>query len=183
MDGYLGEIRAFGFTFVPRGWLQCNGNILPIQQYAALFSILGTNYGGNGTTTFALPNYSGRGPVSQGQGPGLSNYVVGESIGSEYITLNQTTMPAHSHIVHNKVLPSAITGLSNVPTNATSLSRLSSPAGTPSAPYLKPPLTQPVIMHPLSVGITGSSNPHENRQPYLPLMVCICIEGVFPTRN
>jgi microcystin-dependent protein len=183
MDGFLGEIRAFGFTFAPSGWMQCNGNILPIQQYSALYSLLGTNYGGNGTTTFALPNYSGRGPVSAGQGPGLTNWVVGQLAGSEYISLTQGQMPAHSHIVHNKVFPSAITGLSNVPTNTTSLSRLSSPAGTPSAPYLKPPLTQPVIMHPLSVGITGSSNPHENRQPYLPLMVCICMNGAYPSRN
>ncbi len=187
MDGFLGEIRAFAFSFAPAGWMQCNGNILPLQQYSALFSIIGTMYGGNGSTTFAVPNYQGRGPISAGAGPGLSSYVAGSQFGSELITLLQTDMPKHNHVVHNKTVVGspgvAPPGLENVPTGITSLSRLVSPLGTPGAAYAKPPLTQPVMMSPTTIGVTGGTSPHENRQPYLPLIVCICINGAYPSRN
>ncbi|MGY4397188.1 microcystin-dependent protein [Sphingomonas sp. UYAg733] len=187
MDGFLGEIRTFAFTFAPSGWLLCNGGILSVQQYSALFSIIGTTYGGNGSTTFAVPNYQGRGPISAGTGPGLSSYVAGEAFGTEGITVLQSEMPAHNHIVHLKTVVGspgvAPPGLENVPTGITSLSRLVSPAGTPGAAYTKPPLTSPVMMSPTTIGVTGGTSPHENRQPYLPLIVCICTSGTYPSRN
>src|SRR6266480_4308295 len=98
-EPFLGEIRTFGFNFAPRGWAQCNGQLLSISQNTALFSLLGTTYGGNGQTTFALPDLRSRVPIHQGQGPGLSQYSIGQSAGNESVTLNQSQMPAHIHPV------------------------------------------------------------------------------------
>ena len=99
-EPFLGEIRMFGGNFAPSGWAMCNGQILPIAQNAALFSILGTSFGGNGTSTFGLPDLRGRAPVHQGQGPGLTTYILGELTGSENVTILQTQMPIHNHMVN-----------------------------------------------------------------------------------
>ena len=183
MDAYLGEIRAFAFSYAPGNWISCNGQTLPIQQYTSLYSILGTQYGGNGTTTFQLPNLNGRATMSQGQGPGLSAHSVGDLSGEETHTLVSSEMPAHVHQVHGKVETGGNTGLKNVPASNTYLSRLTSTGGDPDIGYAKPPLTGPVTLAPATIGVAGGGMPHENRQPLLPLMLCICFNGVFPSRN
>jgi microcystin-dependent protein len=183
MDAYLGEIRAFAFSYAPRNWMPCNGQTLSIAQYSALYSILGTQYGGNGTTTFQLPNLSGRATMSQGQGPGLSAYSVGDLSGEEAHTLVQSEMPAHVHQVHGKVETGGNTGLKNVPAGNTYLSRLTSTSVDPDVGYTRPPLATPVTLAPTTIGAAGNGMPHENRQPMLPLMLCICFNGEFPSRN
>jgi microcystin-dependent protein len=172
---FLGEIRMFGFNFAPRGWLLCNGQTLAISQYAALFSLLGTTYGGNGTSTFQLPNLQGQVPIHQGTGGG-GTYVMGETGGSSNVSLLANNMPIHTHLV-------------NVDGNA-------SGKNTPSGNFLGtvPPLA-PVdnkvysagpanaTMAATAVGTAGGNVPHNNMQPFLVVNFCIAMVGLFPTRN
>jgi microcystin-dependent protein len=171
----LGQISIFGFNFAPRGWAFCNGQILPIAQNTALFSLLGTTYGGNGQTTFALPNLQSRVPVHFGQGPGLSTYDLGQQAGVETVTLIITQIPAHTHsaTVHAS---SADTGLDAQPENNYPA------AGVASGNYKN---ATDVNMNAAMVtnGIAGGNQPHENLQPYLALNFCIALEGIFPSRN
>jgi microcystin-dependent protein len=167
-EPFLGELRLFPFNFAPRGWAFCNGQILSIAQNTALFALLGTTYGGNGQTTFALPDLRGRVPISAGQGPGLTSYSLGETGGTETVTLIATQMPAHSHLV-------------NV-SNATATS--SRPNG--NLPAAGGSYTDPgdgSHFDAATVAPAGGSQPHENRQPYLTLNWCIALEGIFPSRN
>jgi microcystin-dependent protein len=166
-DPFIGEIKIVGFNFAPRGWAFCNGQILSIAQNTALFSLLGTTYGGNGQTTFALPDLRGRVPIHPGQGPGLSNYTQGQLAGSETVTLLSTQMPAHTHTV-NASTQSDITG------NPTS----NFPAG--GASY---DTTANTTMDPAMIGNSGGNQPHSNLQPYLAINFCIALEGIFPSRN
>ena len=166
----------FGFNFAPTGWQLCNGQILPISQYTALFALLGTTYGGNGTSTFQLPNLQSRVPVHQGQGAGLSTYVMGEQTGSENVTLLTTQMPQHTHLV-------------NVDGNASGKNTASGNfLGTvpPLAPvdnkiYSAGPAT--ATMAPTANAPAGGSQPHTNIQPVLCINFCIAFEGIFPSRN
>lgn len=170
---YLGEIRMVGFNFAPVGWALCNGQLLSISQNTALFSLLGTTYGGNGTTTFALPDLRGRVPVHAGQGPGLSNYTLGQLSGAENTTLLSTNMPIHNHLVNcnstggtqatpgSGLLAVESTGTSSNYTNA-------SPDST---------------MSPTMVGNAGGSQPFSNIQPYLCVNFIIALNGIFPSRN
>jgi microcystin-dependent protein len=169
-EPFYGEIRMFGFNFAPRGWAFCNGQILPIAQNTALFSLLGTMYGGNGQTTFALPDLRGRVPIHQGQGPGLSNYTMGQVAGTETVTLTVNEMPQHIH----QVAPPSSTNSANAsrPTN-------NIPAGGQF--YTAPPGNG--TMAPFPSGIAGGSQPHQNIQPYLTVNFCIALEGIFPSRN
>jgi microcystin-dependent protein len=153
------------YNFAPRGWALCNGQILPIAQNTALFSLLGTSYGGNGQTTFALPDLRGRVPVSAGQGPGLSSYDLGQLGGQEAITLLTTEMPFHTHTIGG--------------TNSASAS--SRPANNVNAQGGAYSSTSDVTMKP--TGGAGGSQPHSNIQPYLVLNWCIALEGIFPSRN
>jgi microcystin-dependent protein len=165
-EPFIGSIVLFAGNFAPRGWAFCNGQILSIAQNTALFSILGTTYGGNGQTTFALPDLRGRVPVSQGQGPGLSNYSLGETAGVESVTLLQQQMPTHTHT------QPASNGqqTTNRPNGAVpAQGGVYASAGDGSA--LDP--TSPA----------GGSQPHENRPPYLALNYIIALEGIFPSRN
>ncbi|HHY74364.1 MAG TPA: phage tail protein [Bacillus bacterium] len=179
-EAYLGEIRIFAGNFPPRGWAFCNGQLMSIQQFPALFSILSTQYGGDGRTTFALPNLSDKAPMHQGIGPGLTERKVGKAVGNETVTLITSQMPIHSHA------PMAINspGLSNDPNNgywATSVGE-----GKQLIP--KYPLfsgnNADVQMNAQAINPTGGSQPHNNMQPYLALNFIICIEyGEFPARD
>ncbi len=175
MTPYLGQISAFGFNFAPLGWMQCNGQLLSISQYSALFSLLGTTYGGNGTTTFALPDLRGRTGLNQGQGPGLSNYVMGQASGSETVTLLVTQLPAHTHIVGAST---ATVGAS--PTNSVCAPAVASSDGSPVNMYDTTPSD---TMAPGMLTQAGGSQPHQNMQPFLVINWCIAMEGIFPSRN
>ncbi len=173
-EPFVGEIQVFGFNFAPLGWASCNGATMAIQQNTALFALLGTNYGGNGTTTYQLPNFTNRAGCNQGQGPGLSSRSIGETFGSNSDTLMLNEMPAHMHqfTIYNQ---SDTTKKSGTPNAGNSL-------GLPSntTPFLAnaQPNTQFV---PTMLGVTGSGQPHENRQPYLALNFSIALQGVFPS--
>ena len=167
-EPFLGQISIFGFNFNPRGWAFCNGQILPIAQNTALFALLGITYGGNGQTTFALPNLQSRVPVHFGQGPGLSSYDLGQQAGNETVTLNQGEMPMHSH-------------LASANNAAATASR---PAGAvPSGGGAYAASGDGTTMNPAFIGNTGGSQPHDNVQPYLALNFCIALEGIFPSRD
>ena len=196
MSPYIGEIMTVPYNFPPRGWSTCQGQILSIAQNTALFALLGTTYGGNGTTTFALPDLQGRVPMGQGQGPGLSSYVLGEVAGTETVTLLSTQMPMHVH-----PLAGATGTLSAVDLKATEqspqagayLARGVDTAPTPDmTPEIYLPAAQgdPATKVPLAgvnlagnTQIAGGSQPHSTIQPYLVLRPIIALEGVFPSRN
>ena len=171
MEPLLGQIQAFGFNFAPRGWAFCNGQLLPISQNQALFALLGTTYGGDGRTTFGLPDLRGRVSFAFGSGPGLSNYVIGEKGGAETVTLNTNQIPSHSHTA-NAANESAN---SNRPTGNV----LASPE-TNIYRENQAPDTQ---MHANIIGDTGGGQSHPNIQPFLVINWCIALDGTFPSRN
>lgn len=171
-EPFLGEIRMAGFNFAPQGWAFCNGQILSISQNTALFSLLGTTYGGNGQTTFALPNLQSRVPMHFGQGPGLSPRTQGESAGSENITLLSTQMPAHNHIINGV---SEQGDISN-PQNA--VLAISDNGGNQYSTN-NPNTT----MKPQAVSVAGGNQPHDNMQPYLVVNFIIALEGIYPSRG
>ncbi|CAH1214187.1 hypothetical protein PAECIP111891_04051 [Paenibacillus allorhizoplanae] len=173
MDQYLGEIRIFPFNFAPTGWVQCNGQILSIQQNAALFSLLGTTYGGDGRTTFALPNLQGKVPLHPGQGPGLSQYDLGQSEGSESVTLLTSQIPAHSHAMQYER-----SGFAQESPKDQMLMDIQGRRG--AAAYTE--MTNLKPMGAQAVAPTGNSQPHNNMQPYLTLNFCIATQGIFPPR-
>ena len=160
---YLGEIRIFSFGFAPKGWAQCNGQLLPINQYQALFAILGTTYGGNGIQTFGLPNMQGRLPVHPGNG-----IVLGEASGEAAHTLLISEIPQHNHLAY----------ASNAAPSAGSLAGNLWAAG--NAAFNATPNTS---MSPACLANTGGNQAHENRSPYLTLNVCIAMTGIFPSQN
>ncbi len=162
---YLGEIRVFGFNFPPKGWAECNGQLMQISQNQALFSLLGTTWGGNGQTTFALPDLRGRVPIHVGGG-----HTLGERGGEEAHTLTAAETPAHLHGV-NAV--SAATGGNSVPTGRF--------LGGANNMYHAPSSLTPIT--PDTVTTTGGGQPHANQQPYLTLNICIALQGVFPSQT
>lgn len=172
-EPFLGQIMMAGFNFAPRGWALCNGQIMSIAQNTALFSLLGTYYGGDGKVTFALPNLQGRATIHQGQGPGLSPYVIGEESGSQNVTLISTEMPAHTHA------PNATSTSGN---QASPIGHIwaSESAGATSIYINGAPNT---TMNMMAVSLAGGSQPHQNQQPYLGLTFVIALEGIFPARN
>jgi len=167
-DPFIAQITLFAGNFAPRGWAFCAGQILPIAQNTALFSLLGTTYGGNGQTTFALPDLRGRVPVGTGQGPGLSNVDLGETGGSESVTLTQSQMPAHSH-------------LAGVTQAAQAASR---PANkVPSAGGAYADASDGSTFNPAHIQNSGGGQPIPIRPPYLGLNYIIALQGIFPSRN
>jgi len=172
---YLGEIRVFGFTFAPAGWFFCNGQLLSISQYNALFALLGTTYGGNGTSTFALPDLRSRVPLHFGQGSGLSSYVQGQNGGVENVTLTSGQMPAHSHLVNAD-------GNTGSGTIGNPKGHLPGAVGSEGITIYSVTTTPAVTMNPQMIAIAGSSQPHGNIQPYLTLNFCIAFQGIFPSR-
>jgi microcystin-dependent protein len=171
-EPFLGEIRLVGFNFAPNGWAFCNGQILSITQNTALFSLLGTTYGGDGMTTFALPNLQGRVAVHQGNGAGLSPYVIGEIYGVESVTLLVGQLPAHNHGVN----ASASKGSKASPIGEYP----ASDAAGITAEYGPTPTG---LMNPGMIVAAGGNQPHENRQPSLVLNYIIAIVGIFPSRS
>jgi microcystin-dependent protein len=171
---FLAEIRIFCGNFAPKGWALCNGQLMPISQNTALFSLLGTTYGGDGKSNFALPNLQGCAPMQAGQGPGLSLRDLGETGGEQSVTLLQTEVPAHAHGIQaspsgGQVSPANNTwggGLKGFP-----------PAYSPSAPASN------VQMSPFALSIAGGNLPHNNMPPFLGLTFIIALQGVFPARS
>jgi len=180
MEGTIGEIRMFAGNFAPRTWAFCSNQLLPIAQNTALFSILGTTYGGNGQTTFALPDFRGRTAIGTGQGPGLSNVQLGEIAGAQSVTLTTGNMPAHTHPLTGTVSPQGnqgATGLSNDPSNR----RL---AGTNIFTGAATDLaTMAPAVSTLAIGATGGSQPFSIMPPYLGMNYIICLFGIFPSRD
>jgi microcystin-dependent protein len=173
-DQFVGEIRIFAGNFAPTGWAMCNGQLLPISQNTALFSLLGTYYGGDGKSTFALPNLQGSAPVHRGQGPGLSDYFQGQTGGENNVTLLTTEIPAHNH----QAMGIAASG-QTAPDPAVVWGTLA--GRTP--PPLYSSLTPNVTMSPTALGVSGSSFPHNNLQPALVLNFIIAQQGIFPPRS
>ncbi len=173
-DPFIAEIRIFPFNFAPNGWAQCNGQLIPISQNTALFSLLGVNFGGDGRTTFGLPNLQGRVPLAPGQGPGLSLYDLGEAGGETTVTLLQAMVPAHTHSLQ----ADARLANSSSPSPQNALAR-SSPFiyKAPSGAATPQPLAQGAI------GTSGGNQPHNNVQPYLTLNYCIALQGIYPARS
>jgi microcystin-dependent protein len=172
-DPFVAEIRIFPFNFAPKGWAWCHGQLMPLSQNTALFSLLGTTYGGNGKSNFALPDLQGCAPMHPGQGPGLSLHDLGETGGSETVTLLESEIPAHSHAVR---AVGGDPGDLQAPSPARSIARsgngfayVSGPIDTSLAPEALPP--------------AGGSLPHNNMQPYLTCYFCIALQGVFPPRG
>lgn len=174
-DPFLAEIRIFCGNFAPTGWATCDGQLLPISQNTALFSLLGTTYGGDGKSTFGLPNLQGSAPLQPGQGPGLSVRDLGETGGAQTVTLVQSEMPAHTH----PVTALAASGASTAPTNATwaeaRYGRVSDRIYSTSASDTQ--------MSGSSTATVGGGQPHNNMQPYLGLTFIIALQGIFPARS
>jgi microcystin-dependent protein len=179
---FVGEIKIHACSFAPRGWQFCQGQLIPIQQNTALFSLLGTQFGGNGQTTFGLPDLRGRTPIHKGTGPGLTQHLMGEMSGTENVTLLATEMPMHTHAtVTTAVLP-----CSNIPGNT------DSPAGNfPAANENSENFSSTAEVNAAMGGLvvsqslasTGNGQAHSNMPPYLVLNFCIATQGVFPSRN
>jgi microcystin-dependent protein len=178
---FLGEFMIFAGNFAPRGWALCDGQLLPITQNTALFSILGTTYGGNGTTTFALPDLRGRLSVHQGQGSGLSPYLLGQLGGEEQHTLEITEAPTHTHTVNANNNGNA-GGVSTPASTVLMGSPYAVEANSPPVPIYSTG-TASLTMSSQMVGPTGGNGPHNNLMPYLAVNWCIALEGIFPSRN
>ncbi|MGX8010563.1 phage tail protein [Mesorhizobium sp. ORM8.1] len=172
MDPFVAEIRIFPFNFAPKGWAFCDGQILPLSQNTALFSLLGTTYGGDGKSNFALPDMQGNAPMHPGQGPGLSLHDLGETGGSETVTLLESEIPSHPHTVES--VPGNFSANTNVPTNTAFGKSAQGNAYTPAASMV--PLSSQAIAP------AGGSQPHNNMMPYITLSFCIALQGVFPPR-
>ncbi|WP_363796772.1 tail fiber protein [Lysobacter firmicutimachus] len=171
-EPFIGQIQLFGFNFPPRGWAFCNGATLAIQQNTALFSLLGTQYGGNGQTTFQLPNLANRAACEQGQGPALTDRTIGEVFGSNSVTLTSQQMPQHTHTmqIYNQ---NDVSKRQASPANGNALGSPAASAffnGAANSPF------PPTVIQP-----AGGGQPHENRQPYLAMNFCIALQGVFPS--
>lgn len=179
MEPYLGQIQLFGFNFAPKGWASCEGQIMSIAQNTALFSLLGTQYGGNGQTTFALPDLRGRVAIGQGQGPGLKPYTIGELGGVESVTLTTQQIPAHNHIIN----VSNAEGTSNTASNnylATGTTVIERGTKVPANIY---GTAAGGTLNAAAVGMQGGNQAHPNIQPYLALYYCIALVGIYPSRN
>jgi microcystin-dependent protein len=175
MDPFVGEIRILPGNFAPRGWAECNGQLLPISQNTALFSLLGTYYGGDGKSTFALPDLQGCAAMFWGQGAGLSLRDLGEKSGSEIVSLLITEMPSHTHTANAKVAGGQA--------NPAGLVWGTSSATKVAAFFYAPAAAAPVDMNPAALAVAGGGQPHNNMMPYLTLNFCIALQGVFPPRS
>jgi microcystin-dependent protein len=171
---FLAEIRIFTGNFAPKGWALCDGQLMPISQNTALFSLLGTTYGGNGTSNFALPNLQGCAPMQAGQGPGLSLRDLGETAGEQTVTLLQTEMPAHSHSAQGASGSSQTTPVANAWASGAKLG---------GGNLYSPTSANNVQMSPFGTSIAGGNLPHNNMPPFLGLTFIIALQGVFPARS
>ena len=176
---FVAEITMYPFNFAPKGWAFCMGQLLPISQNTALFSLLGTNYGGDGKATFGLPDLQGRAVIGQGQGPGLSPYFVGETAGAETVTLLQTEIPSHNH---GLVATTTQATTRTAAQNQLAASNAGGKQGSYAGNYLST-VAPNTTLNPIATSITGGSQPHQNMMPYLTLNFCIALQGVFPPRG
>jgi microcystin-dependent protein len=169
--GFLGQVKLFAGNFAPQGWHDCDGSLLPISENTALFALIGTTYGGDGQTTFALPDLRGRAAIGVGQGPGLSSYVLGETGGQENVTLTVNQLPSHAHTLQ---ATSALGSSASPATLAPSASPdgIGAYASTPNA-----------TMNASTLEGAGGGQPHENMKPFLAVRYIICVSGIFPSRN
>jgi microcystin-dependent protein len=178
---FIGQITMFGGNFAPRGFAFCNGQLLPIAQNQALFALLGTVYGGNGQTTFALPNLQSRVPIHVGQGPGLSPYVLGQVGGAPSVTLDQTSIPSHMHAL-NATQADASSG----PITSTVIPGTPTGGTTPDFYAAQGQGQHPLTQHPMAPGAcgkSGGSQPHTNLMPSLCITFVIALQGIFPSRT
>jgi microcystin-dependent protein len=173
---FIGEIQLFGFNFNPRGWAFANGATLPISQNTALFSLIGTIYGGNGQTTFQLPNFAGRAGCQQGSGPGLSTRSLGQAFGANTVTLTSNQIPAHNHGL-NGYLPSDATKRTSSPVANGGLSQPSSTANRPFVSSAPNTTFAPTMLQ----ANAGGGQAHQNQQPYLGVNFCIALQGIYPS--
>jgi microcystin-dependent protein len=178
-DQFLAEIRIFAGNFAPTGWALCQGQLMAISQNTALFSLLGTNYGGDGKSTFALPNLQNCAPMSFGQGPGLTDRVLGETGGSPNVTVLQSEMPAHSHLFNAVSNPGTTTEAAN---SWLGIGQ-SGPPNQATKAFVYESASVNTQMNGLAIGPAGSSFPHNNLMPYLGLTFIIALQGIFPARN
>lgn len=208
MDEYIAIIKMFAGNFAPRGWMFCNGQILPINQYTALFSLLGTTYGGNGQTTFALPDLRGRFPLGTGSGPGLTPRTLGEMAGTETVTLNTNEIPSHSHVIPaltlsgqakvrvSDAVADAFAAKNNALAQATQKFTPTSPDGDRPKIYQTNATfaennylnassldTSGLTTNSANSALAGGNLPHNNMPPYLALNFIICVEGIYPPRD
>jgi microcystin-dependent protein len=172
MQPYIGEIRMFGGSFAPFGWSFCNGSLLPISQYAALFQLIGTTYGGDGQNTFAVPDLQGRLPVHQGQGAGLSNYVIGTKAGVETVTLVVSQLPTHNHGALGSQTGSSVSNPANNTWGNSQITNKSFGPGTSANG----------TMNNASINNSGNSLPHNNLMPFQVLSFIIALQGVYPSQ-
>lgn len=173
MEPYLGQLQLFAFNFVPKGWMPCEGQLLSIQQYQALYALLGTTFGGNGTTTFGLPDLRGRAALGAGQRPGGAYYQLGQQGGSEGVTLMADNLPAHDHAIQ------ATTGAA---TGRIAGGALLADTGAGAALYAPELGPSPATMAAAALGAAGGSQPHANMQPYLAMTWAIALAGIWPSR-
>lgn len=177
MDPYVGEIRIFAGNYPPSGWALCNGDILPIQRYSILFSVIGAQYGGDGRTTFALPNLMGQAPMGTGQGPGLTPRTIGDQVGERTVTLTSDQMPMHIHVPQAVNQPGAVSDPTNQYWAETAAS------GRPPAQLSLYGPQPNVQMLPTALSVQGGSQPHNNMQPFLAMNFIIALEGVYPPKQ
>ncbi|NIE74162.1 phage tail protein [Pantoea sp. Ap-967] len=175
-EPYIGEVKMFAGNFAPYGYALCQGQIIPVSQNSALFAILGTYYGGNGTSNFALPNLAGRAPLGQGQSTSGASYVVGQAAGQESVSLLQSNMPAHTH----KLTGTTASGVTNVPSPTTFLASAEDAAGTPLNIYGSAAPNTTLL--PSLLATTGGSQPFSVRNPYVAISFIIALSGEWPSR-
>jgi microcystin-dependent protein len=178
-DQFLGEIRMVGFNFAPAGWALCDGSLLSISQYQALFSLLGVMFGGNGTTTFGLPDLRGRTPVGMGSGPNLTPITQGELAGNETVRMSTLQMPSHTHVLS---VAGTETSSTAAPSQTNNVLGASGP-GQGSATIWSTALNSPVPLNPAQVGAAGNSQPLPIRNPFLGTNFIIALTGIYPSRN
>lgn len=184
-DAYVGEIRMFGGNYAPEDWLPCDGRPVAISTYDVLYSLIGTTYGGDGRTTFALPDLRGRLPIGQGSGTGLTPRVLAQKGGNETVALTVSAMPAHTHAANAAntagIQPNPTGGVWAATVNTTT------PPATPVNQYIKTseivPPAKTGVMDPLAIGASGGNGSHDNMMPYLPLNFIICVNGFYPSQN
>lgn len=172
MEPFIGQIQAFGFNFAPRGWAKCEGQLLAISQYTALFSLLGTTFGGDGRTTFGLPDLRGRSMVGMGNGPGLDNISWGEKAGNYQIALNANNLPPHAHAV---AVPVSTAGGEEATPNGQHIAN--------HASAFNEDATSGASLAPFNTGNVGGNVPFNSRNPFLGINICIALQGIFPSRN
>lgn len=188
METFLGQIIMFGGTFAPMNWAFCNGDLLSISDHNALFSLIGTIYGGDGRTTFALPDLRGRAPIHYGTGPGLTRRPIGQRAGEEshYLIINE--MPSHMHTTQGQLKVSSVDSTKAVATNGSSIATPGTPAGRAIAKTygyndMTPDVTLNLASNQITNGFTGGNHPHNNMQPFLAINFIIALNGIYPTRS